>query len=210
MTYKGFTRLDLNQLRLKAYLWNLIQIDSRLIMDLLNLIQIDSRLKKLPGFWLKSNHDSKVFKILIRINSRINDAIHSQVRVTFLRIQLYWWHGMTFLGAFHSSVDFVWPFLTFRLKCLPAQTDLNQPTVEQYLGDLNRCNSWLKRLSRNWLRIISWLQWIPRHWFRSTHDSKFFPIFRFKSTHDWSQKHLILRRLMIRLWIIPMSACIGK
>ena len=30
-------------------------------------------------------------------------------------------------------------------------------------------------------------------------------IFRFKSTHDSNEKHLILSRLMIRLWVIPMS-----
>ena len=45
----------------------------------------------------------------------------------------------------------------------------------------------------------------PRYWFRLTHDSKCFPIFRFKSTHDSSEKHSILSRLMIRLWVIPMS-----
>ena len=38
-----------------------------------------------------------------------------------------------------------------------------------------------------------------------THDSKCFPIFQFKSTLDLSEKHSILSRLMIRLWVIPMS-----
>ena len=32
-----------------------------------------------------------------------------------------------------------------------------------------------------------------------------FPVFRLKSTHDSSKKHLTLSRLMVRLWVIPMS-----
>ena len=46
----------------------------------------------------------------------------------------------------------------------------------------------------------------PRYWFKLTHDLRCFSIFRFKSTHDSSEKHLILSQLMIRLWVIPLSA----
>ena len=34
------------------------------------------------------------------------------------------------------------------------------------------------------------------------------PFFRFKSTHGSSEKLLILNRLMIRLWVIPMCGCL--
>ena len=159
-THNGFLKFDSNRL--------MTQKASRI------LIQINS--------WLK-----KSFRILHRINSWHSDAIHSQFHVTFFRPSaqlLTWWP----FCAFHSKVDFVWPFLGFSTQSAFLKIDSNHfMTLKQYLGDLNRFNSWLKRLSRNWLRINSWLEWIPRYWFRSTHDSKFFPILRFTSAHDSSK-----------------------
>ena len=58
---------------------DLIQINSRLKMDLWNLIEIDWRLKKLPEFWFKSTHDS---------NSRILVTIRPWLNLFGLSIQL--------------------------------------------------------------------------------------------------------------------------
>ena len=65
-------------------------------------------------------------------------------------VELFW--------ALHSSVEFVWPFLGIRLKCL----DRISSCFKQYLEDMNRFNSLLRRLSSKWLRIDSWLKWIPQ------------------------------------------------
>ena len=145
--------------------------------------------------WFKSTHDSKwiseilfksthkskkkTFRILNWINSWHNDAIHSQFHMTFFGHStqlLTWWPIL----AFHSSVNFVWPFKGFRLKCIPDKLIRISSWLKQYLGNLNRFNSLLKRLSRNWLWINSWVEWIPKYWFRSTRDSKCFPILWFK------------------------------
>ena len=120
--------------------------------------------------WFKSTHDSKSFhnfdsnqlmtqkiSILSRINSWLNDAIHSQFRLTFL-------------GAFNSAVHLIWPFLGSPLKRwlrmsffgLSAQVPFrqiysNSSWLNQSLGVLSPFNSWFKRLSMNWLKISSWL-----------------------------------------------------
>ena len=78
--------------------------------------------------------------------------------------------------------------------------------LKQYLEDLNRFNSWIKQFSRNWLRINSWLKWIAQELIQIHSRLKVLPIFRFKSTRDSSKKHLTLSRLMIRLWVISVSA----
>ena len=44
--------------------------------------------------------------------------------------------------------DLVWPFLGFRLECLPEKWIRINSWLKQYLGKLNQFNSWLKRLSR--------------------------------------------------------------
>ena len=62
--------------------------------------------------------------------------------------------------------------------------------------------SWLNWPSRNWLRINSWLKWIPQALIQIGSWLKVLPHF-FISRYDSSD--LILSRLMLRLWIIPMS-----
>ena len=87
--------------------------------------------------------------------------------------------------------------------------------LEQYLKDLNRFNSWVKRLSRNCGFLAfqdpesnhdKWISWVL---IQIDSRLKVLPLFRFKSrfksTRDSSKKHLILSRLMIWLWVIPMS-----
>ena len=129
--------------------------------------------------------------------------------------------------------DFVWPFLGllhriwlgvtflgFRLKSAPEK--LNESTHDSS----SISESWINSthdssgFPRNWLRINSRLKRIPEYWFRSTHDSRDFQgnwlrinsqlkqILRhwFKSTHVSSEKHLIVSRVMIQLWVVPMSA----
>ena len=68
--------------------------------------------KWISEIWFKSTHDSKkFFRILIPINSWLNDAIHSQLRLTFLghSTLLLTWHDV--FWAFYSGVDFVMIFL---------------------------------------------------------------------------------------------------
>ena len=148
MTHNGFTRIDSNQLTNQS---RFLKFDSNRLMTQKAsrfFIQINSRLNKL-------------FRILIRINSWLNDVIHS----------LFVWP----LWAFNLTADLVWTywgfplkfwlrmtFLAIRLKWLPDKLIWIISWLKQYLGDLNRFNSWLK--------------WIQRHWFKSTHDSKCFPI----------------------------------
>ena len=92
------------------------------------LIQFDSWLKNYLKYWFESAHES-----MIRIKC---------------------WLGWPF-SAFHPSVDFVRPFLGVRLKCLTEKLIEISWWFKQYLVGLNRFHSWLKRLSRNWLRINS-------------------------------------------------------
>ena len=135
---------------------------------------------------------TKKVRILIRIKSWLNEAIHSQFPMTFLGFPLKYWLCMTFFGL---------------LTQVPSrQIDSNQLMIQAISRrNLYRFNSWLKWLSKNWLRINSWLKWISKYWFRLTHDSKCFPIFWLKSTHDSSEKHSILSQLTIRVRVIPMS-----
>ena len=154
--------------------------------------------KCISEIFFKSTHDSKkTFRILNWINSWHNDAIHSQFHMTFFGHSTFFWKPFPFLGiqlncwlgdlfwwpileTWYSSVNFVWPFKGFRLKCIPDKLIRISSWLKQYLGNLNRFNSLLKRLSRNWLWINSWVEWIPKYWFRSTRDWKCFPILWFK------------------------------
>ena len=70
----------------------------------------------------------------------------------------------------------VWPFLGFRLKCLPKKLIPINSWLMQYLGKLNRFNSWLRWFSREstqnelttqvdpqvLIQIDSWLKWLSR------------------------------------------------
>ena len=132
--------------------------------------------------------------------------------------------SLNFVDIFWAFTKFCWPFLVFHYISLTFfELSLNfvdlfsafdssvliriSSWLKQYLEDLSRFNSWLTRLSRNWLRINSWLKWIPQiliqivSWLK-----KCVPIFRLKPTHGSSENYLILSRLMIRLWVIPISA----
>ena len=205
-TQNGFTGIYSNQLTTKKDFWK--------------LIQIDSRLKKFQGYF-DSNQlmTQKTFQdfdsnqlmtqktgILIWIKSWHSDSNQLLISLAFFGPSLNFvdlfmgFHSISFT-FFGLSLNFVYLFLGIQLSALIRISSW----IKQYHEDLSRFNSWLKRISRNWLRVNSWLKWIPRYWFILTNDSKCFSIFRFKSTHDSSKKHLILSRLMIRLWVIPMS-----
>ena len=145
--------------------------------------------KRYMAYWFGLSHDS-----MIRINCWFVDLLG--LSLNFVDLFGLSINFVCFLGAFRSSVAFVWPFGTFDSSAF-ARISL---WLKQYLEDLKRFNSWLKRLSRNWLRINSWLKWIRQELIQINSWS-----FRFKSTHDSNEKHLILTRLMNRLWVIPVS-----
>ena len=121
---------------------------------------------------------------------------------TFLGIQLYCWLTDDLFWDFHSRLRMT----LFGLSTgVPSRRiDLNH-LMTQAVSRSHELIHDLSGFSRNWLRISSWLKWNLRYWFRSIHHTKCLPIFRIKSTHDSTEKkHLILSRLMIRLWDILM------
>ena len=115
-----------------------------------------------------------------------------------------------------DPVDLVWPFLCFPLQCSLRMTFLCFQ-LKYFLDKL----IWLmteavpRRLKSIQLMSESAFPGIDSE---SARDSSGFPgidsdrlitqnasrFFDFKSTHDSSKKQLILSRLMIRLWVIPM------
>ena len=125
-------------------------------------------------------------------------GFHS-ISLTFLGFSL------NFVQLFWAFTKFHWPFWGIQLSALIRINSW----LKQYHEDLSQFNSWLNRLSRNWLRIISWLKCIPQALIQIDSWLKVLPFF-FDSdqlmTHDRTgEKHLILSRLMIRLWVISMS-----
>ena len=141
------------------------QINSQLNIDFWNLIQINSRLKKPPEFLFKSTHDSKKnFSECWFESTHDNGAIHSQLRMSFLGYStlLLTWYG--FFGLSIPGLTSYDPFWAFDSNAFPDKLIWIISWLKQYLGDLNRFNSWLKR------------------------------------------KKMILSQLIIRLWVIPMSA----
>ena len=205
MTHSGFARIDSNQLTTKMDLWYLIQIDydsesfqniyfdsNQLITQKLSriLVQIDS--------WLKN-----LSEILIRIKWWLNDSNQLDFVDLFGASTKFGWPFMGFhqIWPFLASLNFVDLFLGIPLKCL----DSNHLMAQAYRR-LESINSWLSSLPGIDSESTHDSSGFPRYWFRLTHDSECFLIFLFKSTHDSSEKHLILSRLLIRLWVIPMSA----
>ena len=188
MTHNGFPRIGSNQLMAQKAFQN-----------------FDSN--RLPT--------QKRSGILIRINSWLNYTVDSIAHLPL---------DFTSYDLFVLSTQLSLLGVTF--FGLPTQVSSRQliginSWLKQYFGELNRFNSWLKWLSRELTQNQLWTQADPHYWFRSTHDSSGFPenwlrinswlkqIPRYwlKSIHDSSKKQqqLILSRLRIRLWVVPMS-----
>ena len=117
--------------------------------------------------WFKSAHDSEEFLkfdsnrvmtqklsvILIRIKSWLNDPKQLSISLTFLCFHSI---PLPFFGLSLYIIGLFWAFDSSALI-------RNSSWLKQHLEELNRFNSLLKRLSRNWHRINSWLsQWVPR------------------------------------------------
>ena len=194
LTQSQKTSIWLNSWRIMA-LQELIQTNSRLKINIWNLIQVDSLLKKLSKVLFKSTLDTKNLQNLIWINSWLNYAIHFQFRITFLGIWFYCWLGKIFLGCPLKC----WRRMTFfglSTQLLPLKIDLNQLMTEA--------------VSR----------WIDLTHNSSGFDSSEFPgidsdrlitqnASRFLDSEQLmtqAEKQLILSRLLIRLWVIPISA----
>ena len=135
--------------------------------------------------WFKSTRDSKWIseiwsqlttqkgsRILIQINSRLiffqnldSNQLMAQWCYSFpVPCDLFWSFNWTIdlvdlLWTFHSSLDFVWPFLGLRLKRLPRA---------------------------NWFESSHYSTSISETWIDSTHDSSGFPWIDSESTHDSS------------------------
>ena len=115
---------------------------------------------------------------------------------------------------FESTVDFVdffgltftqfrWPFLDIRFKCLHSNQLMTQAVSRRLESIQPMTQAAFQELTQN--QLMTQVNSPGTYWFKLTRDLKCFPIFRFKSTHDSSEKHLILSRLMVRLWVIPLS-----
>ena len=179
--------------------------------------------QKLPEFWFKSTHGSKkLFRILIRTNSWLNDAIHSQFRMTFLGIQLHRWIGITFFGLSTQvpsrQIDLsqlMTQAVSRRLESiqLMTQTAFQELTHNQLMTQMDsqvliQIDSWLKTLPDLSIQINSWLK---RKTFdsESTHDSTL------SYTHVWynilrvhpnvRMKHSQINpRLSLLYWTVAM------
>ena len=116
----------------------------------------------MPGIWFKSTHNSKNFQNFhsnqLTSQKSVQNLDSNQLMTQWcysfpVSVDLFWAFNftvglvpITFLG-FPSSVDFVWPFLGFRLKYIHSDKLIwISSWLKQYLGDLNRFSSWFKRL----------------------------------------------------------------
>ena len=100
MTHDGFTGPDSNQLMTQN---RFLKFDLKSTHDSNScriLIYIKSQLKQ-------------AFGIIIRINSWLNHAIHSQFRMTFFLAFNFTVDLVDLFGPFDSGVDFIWPYFTF-------------------------------------------------------------------------------------------------
>ena len=94
-----------------------------------------------------------------------------------------------FVDLFWASTKFSWPFWAFISRRLESIQHMTQAAFQE--------------LTQNQLMTQVDSSGIDSDWLMTQSAS---PFFRFKSTHDSSEKHLTLSRLMIRLWVMPMSA----
>ena len=121
--------------------------------------------------------------------------------------------SLNFVCIFWLSLNFVYLFLNIQLSAL-IRIKYNKVALMALYYLMAQAVSW--RLESIQLMTQSTFQELTKNQLMTqvdstgidsilTHDSKSFPIFWFKSTHDSSENPLILSRLMIRLWVIPMS-----
>ena len=201
--------LDSIQLGLRK-LWFDSTHDSQLLCK--NWFKSAHNSKWISEIWLKSTHDSKSFQhIFIQINSllkkhcRILIQIDSWLKLCRIlirsgydsMIRINCW----FRWPFWASLNFVDLFWAFDSSALTWSSSWLNSILKTWI-DSTHDSSGFPGIDSESTHDSSGL---PRYRFILTHDSKCFPIFRFKSAHDSIEKHLILRRLIIRLWVIPMS-----
>ena len=186
------------------------------------MIQIDSQCEKLQEYFdsnqlvnqktsqdFDSNHDSEMTNHDKSWLQKSSILIHWFESSHDSMIRINCWFCWPFSGFHSISLTFFGLSLSFA----DLFWALNWvPWFESGHGSSSITKTWVDST-----RDSSDFPWIdsesthdssgfPRFCFRLTHDSKCFPISRFNSTHDSSKKHLILSRLMLRLWVIPMSA----
>ena len=180
-----------------------IQINSWLKMDFWTLMQIDSLLKNSPEFFIQMG--SWLNKQNLYLN-QLNDGSMMLFIPSF--VWPFW--------AFDFTDNLARPFLGFPFKCWLHMTIFG-----------------LCAFPKNWFESDYGSSSILETWIDSAHNSSGFPWIDSELTHDSSgfsgidsdwlttknasrffdsnqlmtqvKKHLILNRLMIRLWVIPMS-----
>ena len=83
--------------------------------------------KNLPEFWFKSTYDNnKLFRILIRINSWLNDAIHFQFRLSFFWGFIFTADSVDLFGLYTQVLTYYDLFLELLTQVPSQQIDLNQ------------------------------------------------------------------------------------
>ena len=124
------------------------------------------------------------------------------------------WAFTKFRWPFWDITQFRWPFLGISLnfihlfgasvKCLDSNQLMTQVVSRRLESIQFMAQASFHELTQN--QLMTPVASPGRYWFWLTRDLKCFPIFRFESTHDSSEKHLILSRLMILFWFIPVLA----
>ena len=122
--------------------------------------------------------------------------------------------------TFNCTVDLVWPFLGFRLKswlcmtflgfrlkCFPRKTDLNQLKTQAVSRrpesiQLLMTQAAFQELTQNQLMT----QVDSQVFIHIDSRLKMLPDFSIQINSWQAKKHLIVSRLLIRLWVMPMSA----
>ena len=117
---------------------------------------------------------------------------------------LTWYDIFWFSTQVLISYDLFWNFESNAFLTNWYESALGSSSISRRLESIQPC---LERLSRNRLRINSKTEMNSQVFIQIDPFLPNLPILRFKSTHDSSEKkHLTSSRLMIRLWVIPMSA----
>ena len=144
---------------------------------------------------------------MIRIKSLLKDSNQLLISQTFLGFHsiLLTIFGLSlhFVDFFGVFIKFCRPFLGVPLERL----DSNQLMIQAVSQGLQSIQLMTQRLSRNWLRINSWLKWIPKILVQIDSWLKVLPDFSIEINSWLNQKEFDSESaLMIRLWVLPMSA----
>ena len=101
------------------------------------------------------------------------------------------------LACFGAYTKFRWPIFGHSTKCLHSNQLMTQAESRRLESIQLMSQATSQELTQN--QLMTQVDCQTDSWLKVLHH------FRFKSTHDSTKKHLIISRIMIRLWVIPMS-----